>query len=291
MMKRFFGLRGSRLAIATAAIFAVAGGIAYAAIPDAGGVYHACLSKNGSLRIVDPNTDQCRANETAITFNQKGEKGDPGSPGTNGTNGTDGTDGAPGWPGADGKDGTNGTNGVSPTVAQLDPGNPHCLNGGVAITDAAGTTAYACSGQNGTNGQPFSGTFTSQNGQYSISVTDTGVTIAQAGGSHVTLAGDNLTIRTKGTTTLQSDTDISVRGGSNVTVLSGSNFMLKGGGTGTVESSGSLAVKGSSVSINGGVTCLLAARLGDSLMATSADQGAFSTGFITSGSPSVCIGG
>jgi hypothetical protein len=50
-------------------------------------------------------------------------------------------------------------------------------------------------------------------------------------------------------------------------------------------------VKGSSVSINGGLTCLLAARLGDGVMTTSANQGALSTGFITSGSPSVCIGG
>jgi hypothetical protein len=269
-MKMLFGLRGSRLAIATVTIFAVAGGIAYAAIPDADGVYHACLSRNGSIRIIDPDTDQCKATETAITFNQKGDKGDPGPAGTNGTN---------------------GTNGVSPTVAQLDPGNSHCLNGGVAITDAAGTTAYACSGQNGTNGQPFSGTFTSPNGQYSISVTDTGVTIAQANGSHIALAGDDITIRSKGSTALQSDTNFSVRGGANVTIESSSNFSLKGAGTGSVESSGSLAVKGSLISINGGTTCLLAARLGDSLIATSDSQGAFSTGFITSGSPSVCIGG
>jgi hypothetical protein len=72
-------------------------------------------------------------------------------------------------------------------------------------------------------------------------VTDSGVTIAQAGGSHVTLAGDSLTIRTKGDTTPQSDTGISVRGGSDVTILSGSNFVLKANGTGTVEGSASLS--------------------------------------------------
>lgn len=290
-MRMIFGLRGSRLAIATVTIFAVAGGIAYAAIPDAGGVYHACLAKNGSVRIIDPDTDQCRANETAITFNQKGDKGEPGNPGAQGAAGTNGTNGAPGQPGADGKDGTNG---VSPTVAQLDPGDPHCLNGGVAITDAAGTTAYACSGQNGqngTNGQPFSGTFMSPNGQYSIAVTDTGVTIAKVGGSHITLAGNDITIRSKGNTALESDTNFSVRGGANVTIESSSNFTLKGSGTGTVESSSSLAVKGSSVSINAGVTCLLAARIGDPVLSTSANQGGTSTGFITSGSPTVCIGG
>jgi hypothetical protein len=300
-MRMLFRLRGSRLAIATAAIFAVAGGIAYAAIPDAGGVYHACLSKNGSIRIIDPDTDQCRANEAAITFNQKGDKGDPGAQGAQGpagTNGTNGTNGAPGRPGADGKDGTNGTNGVSPTVEQLDPGNPHCLNGGVAITDAAGTTAYACSGQNGTNGtngtngQPFSGTFTSPSGEYSISVTDTGVTIAQANGSRIALAGDDISIRSKGAMALESGLNINVRGGNNITVESASNFTLRGSGTGTVESSGSLALKGSSVSINdNGSTCLRVARLGDSVFTTSGNQGAFSNGVITSGSPTVCIGG
>jgi len=83
-----------------------------------------------------------------------------------------------------------------------------------------------------------------------------------------------------------------VRGGNNITVQSDSNFTLKGSGTGTVESFGSLAVKGSSVSINdNGSTCLLVARLGDSVFTTSGNQGAFSNGFITSGSPTVCIGG
>jgi hypothetical protein len=276
-VKAIFGLRGRRLAVATTAMFAAVGGIAYAAIPDATGVYHACLSKNGSIRIIDPDTDQCRANETSITFNQQGPKGDPGRPGTNGVNGT------------------NGTNGVSPTVTQLAAGDPNCPNGGAAMTDAANTTAYVCNGangQNGTDGQPFSGTFTSPNGQYSISVTNTGVTIAQTSGSLIKLAGDDVTIRSKGSTAIQSDLNINLRGGNNVTIESASNFMLKGGGVGTVESAGSLAVKGSSVSINGnGSTCLLVARLGDGVLSTSGNQGATSTGFITSGAPSVCIGG
>ena len=43
-----------------------------------------------------------------------------------------------------------------------------------AITDAAGHTAYVCSGQNGADGQPFSGTVSSPNGLYALSVTDDG---------------------------------------------------------------------------------------------------------------------
>jgi hypothetical protein len=313
-MKSIFGLRGRRLAITTVAIFAVAGGVAYAAIPDAAGVYHGCVLKNGTLRIIDPDTDQCKANERAITFNQTGQKGDPGSPGapgqpgadgtngTNGTDGTNGTNGAPGQPGADGKDGTNGTDGTSPTVAQLGPGNPNCLNGGVAITDAAGTTAYVCSGQNGqngTDGQPFSGTFTSPNGQYSISVTDTGVTIAH-GGSTISLVGTDIRVHSSGTAELESALGMTLRGSTDVTVESASGLALKGGtdvnvvsgGTATVQGSSIVTIKGSTVKINpGAATCLLAARMGDPVLSSSTNQGATSTGTIMSGSGTVCIGG
>ena len=140
-MRHIFGLRGRRLALAVVGIFALAGGIAYAAIPDAGtGVYHACmLNTLGTIRIIDPASEQCSSSlETEITFNQKGQKGDPGTAGTPGAKAPDGTNG------------TNGTNGMSPTVQQLAVGDPNCAAGGAAITDAAGTTAYVCSGR--TNG-------------------------------------------------------------------------------------------------------------------------------------------
>ena len=57
-------------------------------------------------------------------------------------------------------------------MTQLVAGDSHCNAGGAAITDASGNTAYVC---NGTDGQPFSGNFTSPNGQFSIAVTDSGV--------------------------------------------------------------------------------------------------------------------
>jgi len=238
-MKAMFGLlRRRRLAVVTAAIFAVAGGIAYGSIPDAGGVYHACLAKTGAVRIIDTDTDQCKSIETPITFNQKGQPGDPGT---------------------------------SPTVAQVAAGDPHCAAGGAAITDAAGTTAYVCSGANGkdgadgtngtngTDGTPFSGTSTSPNGQYSISVTDTGVTISGVG-TTVNLSANGLN--------LESSSSLGVKAGGTL-VLSGALLTLN----------------------NSGPTCLRAARLGDSVLATSTNQGALSTGFIESGSPTVCIGG
>ena len=232
-MKAMFGLlRRRRLAVVTVAIFAVAGGIAYGSIPDAGGVYHACVTKTGAVRIIDTDTDQCKSIETAITFNQKGQPGDPGK---------------------------------SPTVAPVAAGDSHCAAGGAAITDAAGTTAYVCSGANGKDGTdgkdgtPFSGTFTSPGGQYSISVTDTGVTIAGAG------------------TTVN---------------LSGTGLSLESSGGLSVKAGGTLGLSGALLTLNNnGPTCLRAARLGDSILATSTNQGALSTGFITDGSPTVCIGG
>ncbi len=173
-MRSIVGLRSRRLVLATVAIFAVAGGIAYAAIPDTGGVFHACVMKNGSVRIIDPDTDQCKQNESAITFNQKGQTGRslahrvrPARTAPTGRTGRTATNGAPGQPG------------VSPTVTQLAVNDPNCPAGGAAITDAAQHTAYVCSGT------PFSGTFTSPNGKYKISVTDTGVTVV---GADTTLA-------------------------------------------------------------------------------------------------------
>jgi hypothetical protein len=214
-------------------------------IPDAGGVCHACVTKTGAVGIIDTETDQCKSIETAITFNQKGQPGDPGQ---------------------------------SPAVAPVAAGDSHCASGGAAITDAAGTTTYVCSGANGkdgADGTPFSGTFTSPNEQYSISVTDTGVTIAGAG-----------------TTVNLSSTGLKVMASTSLTLKSSGDVSLESGGSLSVKAGGTLGLSGAFLTLNNsGPTCLRAARLGDSILATSTNQGALSTGFITDGSPTVCIGG
>jgi len=135
-----FGPLSRRLAVVAVVAFALAGGIAYAAIPDTGtAVYHACMFRNfGTIRLIDPERQHCSAVfETEITFNQKGVKGDQGIQGAVGPVGAAGS---------------NGSNGVSPTVTPVSVGDSHCLAGGAAITDATGSTAYVCSGQNGANG-------------------------------------------------------------------------------------------------------------------------------------------
>ena len=285
-MSSIVGLRSRRLVLATVAIFAVAGGIAYAAIPDTGGVFHACVMKNGSVRIIDPDTDQCKQNESAITFNQKGQTGDPGpqgpagTNGTNGTNGTDGTNGAPGQPG------------VSPTVTQLAVNDPNCPAGGAAITDAAQHTAYVC------GGTPFSGTFTSPNGKYKISVTDTGVTVVGAdttlaltatgmrvdahGSSSITLMSSNdLLLRSADAATLEAGNGLTLTGQNTLTATGGASFDLSAGGTGTVSGGALLSLTGSFLMLNPGVACPPAARAGDSVAG----------GVIVTGAGTVCIGG
>ncbi len=62
-----------------AAVLALAGGIAYAAIPDSSGVIHGCFKTgSGDLRVIDPSTTSCLPSETAISWNQMGPQGPPG---------------------------------------------------------------------------------------------------------------------------------------------------------------------------------------------------------------------
>lgn len=65
---------------------ALAGGIAFAAIPDSpGGPIHGCYDKSGGLRVIDPSTGaSCKKYETSLDWNQAGV------PGGNGTNGVSG---------------------------------------------------------------------------------------------------------------------------------------------------------------------------------------------------------
>jgi hypothetical protein len=218
--------RGRRVAIAAVALFAVAGGLAYAAIPDAAGVIHACYrtstdDQKGQLRVVD-SAASCRNNESPTEWNVTGA------------------------PGAQGPAGADGVDGTSPTVSQVGPGIGGCANGGAAITDSAGATAYVCSGlngQDGADGESFSGAFTSPNGQYSINVTDTGVTIASPDSSIMVSGGE---IRVE---TLSSD-GIVVRSGGLFDLRSATSLELRAGTTGRLESAATMTIRGSVVNIN-----------------------------------------
>jgi hypothetical protein len=64
---------------AAVAALALAGGIAYAAIPDPTGMIHGCFKTvGGQLRVIDTSTTNCLPSETAISWNQVGAQGTPG---------------------------------------------------------------------------------------------------------------------------------------------------------------------------------------------------------------------
>ena len=165
-------------------VCALAGGVAWATIPDSGGTVNGCFQKvHGTLRVIDTATEACSSAELPISWNQKGPKGDPGprglpgepgpkgdrgakgdpgdagaqgppgSPGPagkDGISGQNGSAGPPGKDGADGKDGKDGKDGVSVTSA-VEPAGLNCATGGSSFTSVSGTT-YACNGAKGDKG-------------------------------------------------------------------------------------------------------------------------------------------
>jgi hypothetical protein len=80
MRRRF---RRVALAITAVVVVAIAGGVTYAlADIGSGGVINGCYkSQNGQLRLIDPATDSCLPNETAISWGQTGPQGPPGPSG------------------------------------------------------------------------------------------------------------------------------------------------------------------------------------------------------------------
>lgn len=291
---------------------AVLGGVAYAAIPDAGGAFTACrLDSNGSLRLIDPSLSsgplsRCTANETQVQWNEQGQAG------------------------------------VSPTVVQLAAGDAHCSTGGASITDAAGAVAFVCNGaagapgQPGKDGAPFAGTFTSPNGQFTLTVADGGVTIVgpdssislpAAGGIRIqandvttevahdetTVVGHNRTVAVGNdqstsighnrTDVVSNDESVEITGNRTETVHKGETIRVDRsrnaqiglddvlsvsgnrsehvGAALQVQAAGAASIAGGLLSLGGAGGCNPAARVGDLVSPTA----------ILTGSATVCIGG
>jgi Collagen triple helix repeat (20 copies)/Thrombospondin type 3 repeat len=185
VLKRIGGVRRRAIVAATVAVaFAVAGGIAYATIPDNSHVFTACMLKNvGTIRIIDTSLPasnllgHCTSLETQISWNQSGQgatgpmgpkgdpgpagpagatgpagpKGDTGPAGPAGPTGATGPGGAAGQNGASGKDGAPGADGASVTSAS-EPAGGNCAFGGVRFV-VAGSTSYVCNGAPGADGK------------------------------------------------------------------------------------------------------------------------------------------
>jgi len=88
------------------------GGLALATIPAADGTITACYSHggDGKLRAVD-SASQCRPNETALSWNQRGPAGPQGDAGPQGPTGPQGAAGAQGAQGLQGEQGAAGPQG------------------------------------------------------------------------------------------------------------------------------------------------------------------------------------
>jgi hypothetical protein len=116
-LRRLMQVESSAL-VAAAAMLALAGGVAYATIPDANGVVHGCYNTvNGNLRVIDVAAGQtCKNSEAALNWNLVGPAGIPGPPGAPGTPGEDGEDGATGQQGPQGIPGPQGETGPAGTA-------------------------------------------------------------------------------------------------------------------------------------------------------------------------------
>jgi hypothetical protein len=103
-MKLPFSPRARWAALAVVVFGLSAGGLAYASIPDSGGVIHGCYKKTspnqGTIRVIDTDKGQtCSNAENALNWNQTGPQGPTGPAGPTGADGPTGPQGPPGAPG------------------------------------------------------------------------------------------------------------------------------------------------------------------------------------------------
>jgi hypothetical protein len=83
-------MRKAGIVLAALALL-VLGGVAYAAIPDSGGVIHGCYkTSDGKLRVIDSASESCVSGETALNWSQTGPAGATGATGAAGANGVSG---------------------------------------------------------------------------------------------------------------------------------------------------------------------------------------------------------
>jgi hypothetical protein len=110
--------RGIRLLLATTAVLAVGGGIAYAAIPTSTGVIRGCYQMtSGSLRVIGTNPTvgggKCSTSEKALDWSQRGPTGARGATGATGATGANGATGVTGTTGPSGPTGPDGQGAIS----------------------------------------------------------------------------------------------------------------------------------------------------------------------------------
>jgi hypothetical protein len=173
-----------------------------------------------------------------------------------------GQQGAPGLPGAPGKDGTPGANGKD--------------------------------GAPGKDGQPFSGTFTSPNGQFSITVDDTGIKLAgpsnsielRPDGTIETRTDASFNLATGGATNLVAGTSLDLTSGGATSVTAGSSLSTTSGSSTSLDASGSLNLetsKAATVTVGTNLSASVAGAA--NVVATSLDLKATGTAILEAAGP------
>ena len=148
-MRRFIHPRRSAgMLIAGCVVVAVAGGVAYAAIPGPDGVIHGCYQKQvGNLRVIDPTTGRkCRPSELPITWSQTGPPGPqgPADPkGATGAQGPPGPQGATGPAGPIGLTGARGATGATGPQGPVGPQGPPGVSNYQIVTNNLTNTSLA----------------------------------------------------------------------------------------------------------------------------------------------------
>jgi hypothetical protein len=124
------------------------GSAAWASIPDANGVIHACYGKSGgNVRVLDAANATCGGNETSLTWNQtglagpmgpQGPAGPAGPAGPKGDKGDKGDTGATGPVGPQGPKGETGATGATGAAGPAGPAGPRGPKGDKGDTGPAG---------------------------------------------------------------------------------------------------------------------------------------------------------
>ena len=132
------------VAVAVVIVAAVAGSAAFAAIPGAGGVIHACYTKSGgSIRVIDAGVTNCKSTETSLDWNQQGQPGVAGPQGIQGATGPKGDTGAKGDAGPQGIPGPQGPKGDTGATGATGPQGPKGDTGSGVLKTIAGLVSDA----------------------------------------------------------------------------------------------------------------------------------------------------
>ncbi len=171
-------------------------------------VYYACVNNSsGTIHVADE-SKVCASNEVRISWNQQGPTGPQGATGAQGPTGEAGVQGDVGPQGVAGPQGPQGDTGSQGAEGAQGPQGAQGESG-----------PQGPAGQDGADGT-FSGTLTSPNGRYSLTVNDSGIVLADTQtGAHLQLLGDRITI---------SGNFVGISANGNVSVLSNGPISIAG---------------------------------------------------------------